>query len=313
MKSADHNEGARVDSNSESRSLQQKNLRRVLLLTGVFMVVEVIAGFFTGSLALLADAGHMLTDVAALSLSAFAIWMAGKPSTPENTYGYHRAEILAAVVNAVVLLFLATWVLYEAYNRFGEPTQVLGFPMLLVGLVGLAVNLTSMRLLDGHADDSLNVRSAYLEVVSDAISSIGVILGGAILWMTGWVPIDPLLSVGISLFIVWRTWALLSQAVHVLMEGVPTDVDSREVGRAMAGVSGVSGVHDLHIWTITSGLNALSSHVVVPTGEDRDAVLQRLQQLLTEQFGIDHVTLQIVEKGSARIRIDSQPSHNVIE
>ena len=302
-----------MHSNTESRSRQQKNLRRILLLTGVFMVVEVIAGLFTGSLALLADAGHMLTDVAALSLSAFAMWMAGKPSTPENTYGYPRAEILAAVVNAGVLLFLATWVLYEAYNRFGEPTQVLGFPMLLVGLVGLAVNLTSMRLLDGHADDSLNVRSAYLEVVSDAISSIGVILGGAILWMTGWVPIDPLLSVGISLFIVWRTWALLSQAVHVLMEGVPTDVDSREVGRAMAGVSGVSGVHDLHIWTITSGLNALSSHVVVPTGEDRDAVLQRLQQLLTEQFGIDHVTLQIVEKGSARIRIDSQPSHNVIE
>lgn len=150
-------------------------------------------------------------------------------------------------------------------------------------------------------------------MVSDAISSLGVILGGAIVWMTGWVPIDPLLSVGISLFIVWRTWALLSQAVHVLMEGVPTDVDSREVGRAMAAVSGVSGVHDLHIWTITSGLNALSSHVVVPTGEDRDAVLQRLQQLLTEQFGIDHVTLQIVEKGSDRIRIDSQPTHNVIE
>ena len=302
-----------MDSNSESRSLQQKNLRRVLLLTGVFMVVEVIAGFFTGSLALLADAGHMLTDVAALSLSAFAIWMAGKPSTPENTYGYHRAEILAAVVNAVVLLFLATWVLYEAYNRFGEPTQVLGFPMLLVGLVGLAVNLTSMRLLDGHADDSLNVRSAYLEVVSDAISSIGVILGGAILWMTGWVPIDPLLSVGISLFIVWRTWALLSQAVHVLMEGVPTGVDAREVGRAMADVPGVKGIHDLHIWTITSGLDALSSHVVVPVGEDRDAVLQHLQQLLAEQFGIEHVTLQIVEQGSDRIRIDSQSSRNVIE
>lgn len=302
-----------MHSNTESRSRQQKNLRRVLLLTGVFMVVEVIAGFFTGSLALLADAGHMLTDVAALSLSAFAMWMAGKPSTPENTYGYHRAEILAAVVNAVVLLFLATWILYEAYDRFREPTQVLGLPMLLVGLVGLAVNLASMKLLDGHADDSLNVRSAYLEVVSDAISSIGVILGGAIVWMTGWVPIDPLLSVGISLFIVWRTWALLSQAVHVLMEGVPTGVDAREVGRAMAGVPGVNGVHDLHIWTITSGLNALSSHVVVPTGEDRDAVLQRLQQLLTERFGIEHVTLQIVEKGSDRIRIDSQPSHNVIE
>ncbi|CAE6771244.1 cation diffusion facilitator family transporter [Nitrospira defluvii] len=302
-----------MHSNLESRSVQQKNLRRVLLLTGVFMVVEVIAGLFTGSLALLADAGHMLTDVAALSLSAFALWMAGKPSTPENTYGYHRAEILAAVVNAVVLLLLATWILYEAYDRFGEPSQVLGLPMLLVGLVGLAVNLASLKLLDGHADESVNVRSAYLEVMSDAISSLGVMLGGAIIWTTGWVLIDPLLSVGISLFIAWRTWALLSQAVHVLMEGVPTGVDAREVGRAMAGVPGVKGVHDLHIWTITTGLDALSSHVVVSVREDQDAVLQRLQQLLAEQFGIEHVTLQIVEQGSDRIRIDSQSSRNVIE
>ncbi|MBA5864263.1 MAG: cation transporter [Nitrospira sp.] len=277
------------------------------------MVVEVIAGLFTGSLALLADAGHMLTDVAALSLSAFAMWMAGKPSTPENTYGYHRAEILAAVVNAVVLLLLATWILYEAYDRFGAPIQVLGIPMLLVGLIGLVVNLASLKLLDGHADESVNVRSAYLEVMSDAISSLGVILGGAIIWTTGWVLIDPLLSVGISAFVIWRTWALLSQAVHILMEGVPTGVDAREIGRAMAGVPGVKGVHDLHIWTITTGMDALSSHVVVPVGEDRAAVLQCLQQLLAERFGIEHVTLQIVEEGSDRIRIDSQPSRNVIE
>jgi len=293
--------------------VQQKNLRRVLLLTGVFMVVEVIAGLFTGSLALLADAGHMLTDVAALSLSAFAMWMAGKPSTPENTYGYHRTEILAAVVNAVVLLLLATWILYEAYDRFGAPIQVRGIPMLLVGLIGLVVNLASLKLLDGHADESVNVRSAYLEVMSDAISSLGVILGGAIIWTTGWVLIDPLLSVGISAFVIWRTWALLSQAVHILMEGVPTGVDAREIGRAMAGVPGVKGVHDLHIWTITTGMDALSSHVVVPVGEDRAAVLQCLQQLLAERFGIEHVTLQIVEEGSDRIRIDSQPSRNVIE
>ena len=302
-----------MQNRSASRSLQRQNLLRVLLLTGTFMVVEVIAGFLAGSLAVLADAGHMLTDVVALSLSAFALWVAGKPSTPENTYGYHRAEILAAVVNAVVLLLLATWILYEAYDRFGEPSQVLGLPMLLVGLVGLAVNLASLKLLDGHADESLNLRSAYLEVVSDAISSLGVILGGAIILTTGWVLIDPLLSVGISFFIVWRTWALLSQAVHVLMEGVPAGVDAREVGRAMADVPGVKGIHDLHIWTITSGLDALSSHVVVPVGEDRDAVLQHLQQLLAEQFGIEHVTLQIVEQGSDRIRIDSQSSRNVIE
>jgi cobalt-zinc-cadmium efflux system protein len=292
-----------VHSNSESRSRQQKNLRRVLLITGLFMIVEVVGGLITGSLALLADAGHMLTDVAALGLSAFAMWMAARPSTPEKTYGYHRAEILAAVTNAVVLLLLALWILYEAYRRVFEPPHVLGVPMLLIGFVGLAVNVASMKLLADESASSLNVRSAYLEVLSDAISSVGVILGGVTIWLTGWFLIDPLLSAGISVFIVWRTWALLSQAVHVLMEGVPTHLDAREVGQAMAGVPGVKGIHDLHIWTITSGLDALSAHVVVPVGEDRDAVLDRLQQLLRDRYRIDHATLQVVEERSDRVQV----------
>jgi cobalt-zinc-cadmium efflux system protein len=303
-KPADQMEKALRHSHSERRSWQQKNLLIVLLMTGMFMVVEVAGGLFTGSLALLADAGHMLTDVAALGLSAFAMWMAARPSTPEKSYGYHRAEILAAVTNAVVLLLLAVWILYEAYGRVFEPTHVLGVPMLLIGLVGLAVNVVSMKLLTDESESSLNVRSAYLEVLSDAISSFGVILGGGIIWMTGWVLIDPLLSAGISIFIVWRTWGLLSQAVHVLMEGVPTHLNTKEVGLAMAGVPGVKGVHDLHIWTITSGLDALSSHVVVPVGEDRDEVLQRLQSLLRDRFGIDHVTLQIVEERLDRVQVE---------
>ena len=268
------------------------------------MVIEVVGGLLTGSLALLADAGHMLTDVAALGLSAFAMWMAARPSTPEKSYGYHRAEILAAVANAVVLLLLAIWILYEAYRRIFEPPHVLGVPMLLIGLVGLAVNVASMKLLADESASSLNVRSAYLEVLSDAISSVGVILGGGIIWLTGWLLSDPLLSAGISLFIVWRTWGLLSQAVHVLMEGVPTHLNVKEVGRAMAGVPGVKGIHDLHIWTITSGLDALSAHVVVPVGENRDEVLERLQSLLRDHFGIDHVTLQIVEKRSDRVQVE---------
>ncbi len=289
---------------SESRPTQQKNLLRVLLITGTFMIIEVVGSLLTGSLALLADAGHMLTDVAALGLSAFVMWMAARPSTPEHSYGYHRAEILAAVTNAVVLLLLAIWILFEAYRRVFEPPHVLGVPMLLIGCIGLAVNVASMKLLVDESASSLNVRSAYLEVLSDAISSIGVILAGAIIWMTGWSLIDPLLSVGISGFIVWRTWSLLSQAVHVLMEGVPTHLNAREVGQAMASVSGVKGIHDLHIWTITSGLDALSAHVVVPVGADRDAVLGHLQQLLQDRFGIDHVTLQIVEDRSDRVQVE---------
>ena len=302
-KPADQMEKTLMHSHSDNRSGQQKNLLIVLLMTGTYMVIEVVGGLLTGSLALLADAGHMLTDVAALGLSAFAMWMAARPSTPEKSYGYHRAEILAAVTNAVVLLLLAVWILYEAYRRAFEPPHVLGVPMLLIGLVGLAVNVASMKLLADESASSLNVRSAYLEVLSDAISSFGVILGGGIIWMTGWVLIDPLLSAGISIFIVWRTWGLLSQAVHVLMEGVPTHLNAKEVGQAMVGVPGVKGIHDLHIWTITSGLDALSSHVVVPVGEDRDEVLERLQSLLRDRFGIDHVTLQIVEERSDRVQM----------
>jgi len=292
-----------MHSHSEHRAGQQKHLLIVLLMTGTFMVIEVVGGLFTGSLALLADAGHMLTDVAALGLSAFAMWMAARPSTPEKSYGYHRAEILAAVTNAVVLLLLAVWILYEAYRRVFEPSHVLGIPMLVIGLVGLAVNVASMKLLIDESTSSLNVRSAYLEVLSDAISSCAVILGGVIIWMTGWVLIDPLLSAGISIFIVWRTWGLLFQAVHVLMEGVPTHLNAKEVGQAMASVPGVKGVHDLHIWTITSGLDALSSHVVVSVGEDRDEVLDRLQQLLRDRYKIDHTTLQVVEERSDRVQV----------
>ena len=288
----------------QDRTQQRRSILIVLLMTGTFMVIEVVGGLLTGSLALLADAGHMLTDVAALGLSAFAMWMAARPSTPEKSYGYHRAEILAAVTNAVVLLLLAIWILYEAYRRVFEPPHVLGVPMLLIGLVGLAVNVASIKLLAHESASSLNVRSAYLEVLSDAISSVGVILGGVTIWLTGWFLIDPLLSAGISVFIVWRTWALLTQAVHVLMEGVPTHLDAKEVGQAMACVPGVKGIHDLHIWTITSGLDALSAHVVVPVGEDRDAVLDRLQSLLRDRFGIDHVTLQIVEKRSDRVQVE---------
>jgi len=186
-----------VEESRAQRTQQRRSLLIVLLMTGTFMVIEVVGGLLTGSLALLADSGHMLTDVAALGLSAFAMWMAARPSTPEKSYGYHRDEILAAVTNAVVLLLLAIWILYQAYRRVFEPPHVLGVPMLLIGCVGLAVNVASLRLLVDKSSSSLNVRSAYLEVLSDAISSVGVILGGVTIWLTGWFLIDPLLSAGI--------------------------------------------------------------------------------------------------------------------
>jgi cobalt-zinc-cadmium efflux system protein len=285
------------DAAHHRHSGQHQRILPVLLLTTVFMGIEALAGWFTHSLALWADAGHMLTDVAALSLSAFAMWMATRVSTPEKTYGYHRAEILAAVVNAVILVMLTGWIVYEALERLSQPPHVQGLPVLVVGTIGLLVNGVSLWLLTGTAGtSSLNIRSAYLEVLGDAISSIGVILGGGIIWITGLLVIDPLISMGISGFIVWRTWGLLSQAVNILMEGVPPHLNAREVGRTMAEVAGVKDVHDLHIWTITSGRDALSAHVIVPKGQDRDVVLGKLEQILHERFGIDHLTLQIVEE-----------------
>lgn len=285
----------------DGRMRQSKRLLVVLALTGAFMVVEVIGGILTGSLAILADAGHMLTDVAALSLSAMAMWIATRPASVEKTYGYHRVEILAAVINAVVLLLLALWILYEAYQRLADPPHVSGAPMVVIALAGLVVNVMSLKLL-GDSEGSLNVRSAYLEVLSDAVSSVGVMMGGGVIWLTGWLVIDPLISVGISGFIVWRTWELLSQAVNILMEGVPSHLNAREVGTAMIGVPGVKDVHDLHIWAITSGRDALSAHVIVLKGQDRDAVLAQLEHVLHERFHIDHITLQIVEERSGSIR-----------
>ncbi len=287
----------------DSRSKQQKALLQALTVTGAFMVAEVIGGLLSKSLVLLADAGHMLTDVAALALSWGALWIAGRPATLSKTYGYHRAEILSVVINAVLLLLISVAILYEAYHRFANPMPVLSLPMLLFGVLGLGVNLVSMKLLTGVSESGLNAQSAYMEVLSDAISSIGVLIAGMVMWVTGWSQIDPLMSVGIAIFIIWRTWKLLGDAVHVLMEGVPKHLAVAEVGQAMTGIPGVQSIHDLHVWTISSGLDSLSAHVMVSKGTNRDEVLRSLQQLLKERFGIDHVTLQIVEAVSAGIRV----------
>ena len=293
-----------MESHSHSSADRQepKRILVVLALTAAFMGVEFLAGWLTGSLALWADAGHMLTDVAALSLSAFALHIARRQPTADKTYGYYRAEILAAVMNGALLLALSSWIVYEAFHRLFQPGSVPGVPVLIVGMAGLGVNLTSAKLLAAASHTSLNIRSAYLEVWSDAITSVGVIVGGAVIWLTGWYPIDALVSIGIGLFIVWRTWRLLSQAVNILMEAVPPHLNAQEIGDAMASVAGVKEVHDLHIWTITSGRDALSAHVIVANGEDRDQALSKLQHLLREQFHIGHMTLQMVKEVAEPIR-----------
>ncbi len=273
-----------------------RSLRIVFGLTFSYFLVEVVAGILTNSLALLADAAHMLTDTAGLGLALFASWIAQRPAPPSKTYGYYRAEILAALTNAVVLFLISIFILYEAYRRLQDPPEVASLPMLIVASVGLLVNLIGLRMLHAGAQESLNVRGAFLEVLGDALGSLGVLAAGVIMLTTSWYYADPLFSVFIGVFILPRTWRLLTQAVNVLLEGAPPHVDVEAVRQALLSVEGVTDVHDLHIWTITSGLHALSAHVVLKdeaTSEDAQRVLERIHVLLKEKFDIDHTTIQI--------------------
>jgi cobalt-zinc-cadmium efflux system protein len=270
----------------------RKRLQGVLALTSAYLLAEVIGGVLTGSLALLADAGHMLTDVLGLALALSAIRFAAKPATPERTYGYHRAEILAAMANGIILLLISGFILYEAWRRFREPEPIQSGPMLAVAVVGLVVNILSAVLLRGASGESLNLRGAYFEVVSDLLGSVGVIVAAAILYFTGWYYADPLISVGIGLFIIPRTWKLLRETVGVLLEGTPADVDLAALEQDISGVPGVRRVHDLHVWSLTSGVNAMSGHVVLARGADGEAVRRQVDELLGSRYKIGHTTIQ---------------------
>lgn len=286
---------------TRAASAAARNRRALWLtfaLTSGYLVVEVVAGLLTNSLALLADAGHMLTDVGGLGLALFASWVSQRPATPEKTYGYYRVEILAALTNALMLFGVSGYILYEAYHRFQDPPEVASLPMAAVAMVGLVVNLIGWRTLRAGAEESLNLRGALLEVMSDALSSIGVIAAGAIMWLTGWRYADPLVSAFIGVFILPRTWRLLGQALNVLLEATPAHINLPALEQAMLEVDGVARVHDLHVWTITSGADALSAHVVLRPGTaaaGSSAILKRLTDRLKERFGIAHSTIQVEE------------------
>ena len=267
-----------------------------LALTTTFMAVEVIGGLWTGSLALLADAAHMLTDAGGLALALIAIHFAERSATPQRTYGYARMEVLSALTNAVVLLLLTIYIFYEAYQRFRNPPEILGTPMLLVALLGFAVNLASMALLSSGSSESLNVKGAYFEVLSDMLGSLGVIVAAGIVIFTGWTLADPLIGAGIGLFIIPRTWILLKQAIHILMEGTPPEIDIALLEQKLLNISGVIAVHDLHVWTITSGLDAMSCHLVVSDMTQARATLIRAQEAMKADFGLTHATIQIEDQ-----------------
>ena len=278
-------------------------VRTGLAVTAALCIAEFVGGWLTNSLALLSDAMHMFTDVGALGLTWFALWIADRPASSQKTYGYYRAEILAALVNAVVLLVVAGGIFYEAWQRIRAPSPVLGVPMAVVAAAGLGVNVVGAWLLHHGAHESLNVRAAYLEVLSDALSSLAVLVAAAVVITTGLTVADPLASAAIALLIVPRTWRLLRQAVNVLLEGTPAHLELTEIEAAMTRVSGVRRVHDLHVWTLTSGRESMSAHVVVADVRESERLLEALHAVLHARFGIDHTTIQLETEPPPVLRI----------
>ncbi len=278
-------------------SRHKKNLLIVLCLSGTYLIAEVIGGIVTNSLALLADAAHMLTDVVGLLLAFIAIKIGERKADPSRTYGYYRTEILAAVINAVVLLGISIYVLFEAYQRFQNPPEVQSKSMLIVAGIGLLVNIAGMMILRKDSEGSLNMKGAYFEVLSDMLTSVGVMIAGVIMLTTGWYYADPLISAAIGLLIFPRTWRLLKEAINVLLEGTPKDVDIHGLRQSLEKIPGVKNIHDLHVWSLTSSVNAMSAHVVKDTGVQQNQLLKTLTETTVNNFKISHTTFQIEEEG----------------
>lgn len=273
-----------------------ENQRRLLIALGLsatYMVAEAIGGLLTGSLALLADAGHMLSDVFALAMSAVAIHIAQRPPNPRRTYGYQRTEVLAALGHGVLLVCISITIFIEAAQRVGQVVEVAGAPMLAIALGGLVVNGISLAILRTGRHDNLNVRGAWLHVAADALGSVGAIGAGLAIWVFGWMWADIVASVLIGIMVIYSSFALVREAVEVLMEGVPAHIDVEDVRDSIAELRGVVGVHDLHIWTVGSGMVSLSGHVVAKDGFADGALLRSVTEHLERQFGIDHATIQI--------------------
>jgi len=284
-----------VASSSDPVVNRGRNLRRLtvtLALIAAYTVAEAVGGLLTNSLALLADAGHMLSDAASLALALFALWIAQKPRSPDKTFGYHRTEILAALANAMTLIGVSVFIIVEAWGRFHSPQEVDGRTMMWIAVGGLGVNLTAMWILHAGRSESLNIKGAWLHVVADTLGSAQAIVAGGLIWAFGWNIVDPIASVLIAVLIVWSAWSLLRQSVNVLMEATPDHIDTDELASALAAVDGVVDVHDLHVWTITSGFESLTVHVTVADRPHAE-VLYEVRELVHRRFGIEHSTVQI--------------------
>lgn len=288
----DHSSSDHAGHSHAAGVTNERNLVLAIALTGTYLVAEVVGGILTESLALLSDAAHMFTDVMALIIALVAIRIGKRAADNRRTYGYRRFEILAAAFNAVVLFLVAIYILYEAYDRFLAPPDIKTGGMLIVAAVGLAVNLISMRILASGSKNSLNMKGAYLEVFADMLGSVGVIVGSILIYFTGYKQIDPILAVLIGLWVLPRTWKLLSESMNILLEGVPAGIELQKLQAELSALPGVKSVHDLHVWAITSGQNSLTAHLLVDVPRDTGALLE-LANAVARRHGVDHANFQI--------------------
>lgn len=308
----DHDHGAGHDHSHGAgayRDADRRALKIAAVLTAGFMLVEVAGGLITGSLALLADAGHMLSDSFSLVLALFAVSLAARPATSRRTFGFKRAEILAALVNGLLLALVSIWVVVEAIRRLGDPVDVLAGGMLTVAIIGLGVNVLAAWVLYSSSGESLNVKAALRHVLADLAGSVGVIIAAVVIMLTGWEAADPIISILISLLIVASAWSILRDSVDVLLEAVPRGLDAEKIGMAMASVPEVEQVHDLHVWEITSGFPSLSAHVLVGKDSDCHAARAEIEAVLHDEFEIDHVTLQVEHSGADELLTIKAPPH----
>lgn len=275
------------------RTTDSRRLATALAITAIYFVVEVVGGLATNSLALLSDAGHMFSDMAALGLSLCAFQIARRPATNKKTFGYQRLEILAALINGLVLWLVVGVIFTEAYRRFLDPPEVYAPGMFGVALVGLSVNLVAGRILYACDQGNLNIRGAFLHVLGDALGSVGAVAAALIILLTGWTLADPAISILIGILILYTSWELVRESVDILMQSVPRGIDMADVQRAMEQVTGVLKVHDLHVWAVTSGVFTLSAHAVINEGGDPQAILDQMEARLKSAFAIEHTTIQL--------------------
>jgi cobalt-zinc-cadmium efflux system protein len=281
-----------VSLNSDHSNLHDiRSLKLALAITSIFLVVEIIGGWLTNSLALLSDAGHMLSDILALVISLYAAYMTQKAPTVKRTYGYYRTEVLAALFNGVWLSLMIGILYYAAFQRFFQPRAVHSLGVIWVGALGLIANLVAAWLLHGHSD--LNVKGAYYHVLTDALGSVAALISGVLIYFTGWYTFDPLLSILIGILVLYSAWSLIRESISILMESVPKHLDPTAIRHSVMGCEGVENIHDLHIWSIGSRLHALSAHIRIPSQTDPSTVRRRVEELLRNEFDLDHTTLQV--------------------